>query len=182
MTRPPSLYEQALGESYACLPMAVQRFHSLRGHALLHGWVETRAPASLLGRCLAILLNAPRKTGDGPLQFELEAGPGSETWTRNFPTRTMASRMRLVGDKLEEKLGAATLVFMLRADERKLDMELTGMRFLGVPCPRWLMPQVIAQETGDGDQLHFHVTASLRFAGTVAWYRGHLDVGKKQSP
>lgn len=177
-----SLYEQALGASYASLPAAVQRFHRLTGHNVLQGWVTTHAPASALGRALAVLLGSPRKASDGPLRFELTSAPDTETWTRHFPTRTMTSRMRLVSDQVEEKLSAATLLFTLRADNSKLSMELTGMRFLGVPCPGWLMPKVTAEETGDGDRLNFHVTASLPFAGTVAAYQGHLHIPVKDGP
>lgn len=171
-----SLFEQVLGTDYARLPAAVQRFHRQTGHTVLYGWVETQAPTSLLARALAYSLGTPPHASSGALRFELEAAPDAETWTRNFPTRTMVSRMRLVGDRVEEKLGAARLTFKLSAVENKLSMELICMSFLGVPCPRWLMPRVVAEEIGSDDLLHFHVTAALRFVGTVANYRGHLEV------
>ena len=45
-----SLYEHLMGCQFARLPAAVQRFHRLSGPHLLHGWVETHAPATLLAR------------------------------------------------------------------------------------------------------------------------------------
>jgi Domain of unknown function (DUF4166) len=171
-----SLYEQVLGENYARLPAAVQRFHRLSGHTVMHGWVETHTPDSWLARGLALCLGAPRSTSSGPLRFELQASPNTETWTRHFPTRTMSSRMRLVDGQVEERLGAARLTFNLTASKKHLNMELVKMRFFGVPCPSGLLPQVVAQETGTADQFHFHVSAALPWIGVIASYRGHLDL------
>lgn len=175
-----SIYEQALGTDYLRLPAAVQRFHTLKGHTVLRGWVETGAPESVLARCLALCLGSPRSTSAGPLRFELITGPDKETWTRHFPTRTMSSQMTLAAGHLVERLGAAQLTFRLTANENGLSMKLLTLRFFGVSCPHWLMPQVVAEETGAGDRLQFHVKAALPFVGTVAWYRGHLEVSPEE--
>ena len=135
MSSEASLYERVMGEPYAQLPAAVQRFHRLAGHHTLHGWVETHAPSTALARVLARLLGTPRSAGSGPLRFELLAGPQAETWTRHFPAHTMTSHMQLVGGRIEERLGAARLTFSLAAVDGRLKMELAGMRFGGVPCP-----------------------------------------------
>ncbi|WP_443083400.1 DUF4166 domain-containing protein [Variovorax sp. PBL-E5] len=73
-------------------------------------------------------------------------------------------------------MGAARLDFDLREAGGRLEMHLRGLRFLGVPCPRWLLPRLVAEETGDGDRLHFRVRASLPLVGTVTSYRGHLRI------
>ncbi|WP_369124981.1 DUF4166 domain-containing protein, partial [Enterobacter asburiae] len=44
------------------------------------------------------------------------------------------------------------------------------------PCPAWLRPAVVAEETGDGDRFHFNVRASVPLLGVVAAYRGYLDL------
>ena len=171
-----SMVESAMGDSFARLPVAVQRFHRLSGRTVLHGWVETDAPASIAARGLAFCLGSPQRAGSGPIRFELDASAESESWTRHFPTHTMRSRLQLIAGKLEEKLGAARLRFELSASDDALKMELSRMWFLGVPCPRWLMPQVVAEERGDGKRVHFRVAAALPRVGVVAGYRGHLDL------
>jgi hypothetical protein len=176
-----SLYEHVLGPSYAALPPALLRFHRLTGHTVLHGWVETEAPGSALARLLARCLGTPLRGGSGALRFELDASPHAECWTRHFPTQTMTSRMRLVAGKIEEKLGAARLTFGLSVVEGELKMRLERLRFLGIPCPRWLMPEVVAEESGSENKLHFRVAARLPLLGTVASYRGHLDLGEAPS-
>ncbi|VTU15209.1 hypothetical protein SRS16CHR_01405 [Variovorax sp. SRS16] len=75
---------------------------------------------------------------------------------------------------------AARLCFDLREAGGKLEMHLSGLRFLGVPCPRWLLPRLIAEESGDGDRLHFRVRASLPLIGTVTSYHGHLTVAESE--
>lgn len=172
----PSLYERAMGDSYALLPAAVQRFHRLSGRVVLHGSVQTHAPASSLARVLAFCLGAPQRASSGPIRFELDASPVVERWTRCFPTQTMTSRLRLVAGSVEEQLGAARLTFQLLAADGRLEMALTRMRFLGVPCPRWLLPRITAEESGDDDRFHFRVCAALPWVGTVASYHGHLDI------
>jgi hypothetical protein len=86
----------------------------------------------------------------------------------------MTSRLRLQDGLIEEQLGAARLRFALTAAEDALHMHLVGLRFFGVPCPRWLLPRLTAQETGIDDRLHFRVSAALPWIGTVASYSGHL--------
>lgn len=172
-----SLYESVLGPRYAQLPVAVARFHRLSGRHRLAGRVRTAAPASFAARVLAACLGTPRGGSEGPIDFELDAQTEQECWTRHFPVGTMRSRMRLVGGRIQERLGAARLTFGLHVADGRLSMQLESMRFLGLPCPRWLMPRIVAEETGDADRLHFRVSARVPLVGTVAAYEGHLDLG-----
>lgn len=171
------MVERAMGASFARLPVAVRRFHRLSGRSVLHGWVETEAPASWLARMVALGLGTPRGASRGTLRFELDATPDGESWTRHFPTGTMSSRLRLEAGKLEERLGIARLTFALDAAPGALRMRLERLRVLGVPCPAWLMPDVVAEEDGDADRLRFRVVATLPWVGVVASYRGHLELG-----
>jgi hypothetical protein len=173
---PASMYERAMGDSFDRLPLAVRRFHRLAGLQELHGWVDTDAPSSLAAGLLARCLGTPLRATSGPIRFELYAAPEAEIWTRHFPTRKMTSRMRLDARRIVEQLGAARLTFELCETGGRLEMRLQGLRFLGVPCPRWLLPRVIAEESGQSDRLHFRVQASLPLVGIVTSYRGHLTI------
>ncbi|MBA4267013.1 MAG: DUF4166 domain-containing protein, partial [Comamonadaceae bacterium] len=144
-----------MGANFARLPSAVQRFHRISGQRSLEGWVETHAPATPLARLLALCLGSPQQDTRGRIRFELDARPDAESWVRHFPSRTMNSRLGRVGELVEEKLGASTLLFSLHATEAGLAMELQSLRFFGVPCPRWLLPTIVAEEHGDHDQIHF---------------------------
>ena len=62
---------------------------------------------------------------------------------------------------------AARLGFALRGSPEKLEMQLVRLHFLGVPCPRWLLPAIVAEETATTGRLHFRVQASLPLVGVV---------------
>jgi hypothetical protein len=171
-----------MGASFARLPTAVQRFHRLSGPRSLEGWVETRAPSSLLARLLAWCLGSPQKSIRGRIRFDLDAQPDAEVWVRHFPAKTMKSRLVRAGERVEEKLGASRLRFGLRATDAGLEMELEQLHFFGVPCPRWLLPTIVAQEHGDHDQIHFRVSASVPLIGIVASYQGHLVLEQEVRP
>ena len=53
---------------------------------------------------------------------------------------------------------------------------LEKMYFLGLQCPAWLMPQVTARETGEGQMLHFQIQVTVPFVGRVASYTGYLII------
>ena len=88
----------------------------------------------------------------------------------------MSSRLRLEGSQLVERLGAARLVFTLDELDGRLLMRLESLRFLGIPCPAWLRPRLVAEETGEGDRLCFRIEAAVPGLGRVVGYRGHLVV------
>ncbi|HSW04454.1 DUF4166 domain-containing protein, partial [Aquabacterium sp.] len=110
------------------------------------------------------------------IRFELEARANDETWTRHFPSRTMRSRLQLQASQVLESFGPVRLAFEVHEVQGRFEMRLRRLQLLGIPCPRWLMPQIVAHETGQGDQLHFHVEAALPGLGRVAGYRGHLVI------
>lgn len=177
-TAPATLYQRVMGGDFDRLASPVARFHRLAGPQVLHGQVQVQAPASLLGRVLAWGLGAPQQAGHGAIRFELDATPAAEVWTRIFPMRTMRSTLREAPGFVEEHMGAARLRFGLSAVEGgRLEMRLVRMCFLGIPCPRWLQPAIVARETGQGDdELHFDVQASVPWIGRVVAYQGHLRV------
>jgi hypothetical protein len=177
-----SLYQQVMGARFTELPSPLQRFHALQGTHVLSGWVELGAPASFAARVLARCLGAPLAAQHGPIQFELKAGAEEEAWTRHFPGKTMKSRLTHAGGHVVERLGFAKLWFALEGDSKMLEMKLVRLRFLGVPCPRWLLPAIVAKETATPDHLHFRVGASLPLIGLVASYQGYLKLPEGECP
>ena len=172
----PSLFEAVMGARFAGLAPALQRFHRLSGRHELHGLVETDPPATAVGRALAWCLGSPRTAVSGPIRFELDAAPAVETWVRYFPARTMRSRMQLLDGRVIERMGLARLVLALDEVDGGLRMRLESMRFAGIPCPAWLQPRILAEETGEGDRLHFRIEAAVIGIGRVVGYRGWLRV------
>lgn len=173
------MYERTMGESFVRLAPEVQQFHRLAGKQTMHGRVEIHAPKSVLGKVLALFLGTPLAATQGPIKFELDAHPSEQTWTRHFPSKTMTSRLQLIDGQLVEKLGAARLVFKLTEIDGRLNMHLHRLHFFGVPCPKWLIPCVVAEETGGGGRLHFRVRADVPWVGLVASYQGYLSLSNR---
>jgi hypothetical protein len=169
-----SMYERAMGEQFQRLPDVVQKFHRLAGKHVLHGEVQTDAPSSALAKLMALCLGTPTQASGGKIRFELDAASDTEIWTRYFPSRTMTSRMRLVGREVVEQLGPARLAFEICEMSGTLQMRLQRLRFVGIPCPQWLLPRIVAEETADDERFCFRVQASLPIVGVVASYRGYL--------
>jgi hypothetical protein len=171
-----SLYERVMSADFAALVPALQRFHRLAGYHVLLGVVETEPPSSWLGRLLACGLGSPLQATTGAIRFELDAAPTRETWTRHFPSRTMRSQLRFDAGRVTEHMGLARMTFTLEAIDGRLHMHLQRLRFGGMPCPAWLRPRIVAEETGEGNRLHFRIEASVPGLGRVVGYRGHLIV------
>lgn len=169
-----SLFQTVMGEAFGRLAPTLRRFHSLHGQHSLQGRVQTEAPATRTARWFARCLGAPHEAMDGVIRFELNAGPSLETWTRHFPQQRMRSHLSGDGERLVEQLGAVRLSFILLEQAGALRMQLDGLRLLGVPCPRWLLPSVHALETGRDGAVFFDVRAALPGLGMVSAYRGHL--------
>jgi Domain of unknown function (DUF4166) len=170
------MYQAVMGEAFDRLNAPVQRFHRFAGWHEFEGRVEVLAPASNLAALLALCLGTPLKDASGSIRFELDAKPDAEVWIRKFPDKTMHSKLTRSGDRIVETLGAARLTFELLEAGGALEMRLERLHFLGILCPSWLMPQVVARETGEAGNLHFRVLATVPLAGTVASYSGYLGI------
>ncbi|MBI2771722.1 MAG: DUF4166 domain-containing protein [Burkholderiales bacterium] len=170
------MYERVMGADYARLDKEVQQFHRLQGQVKLQGTVLVDAPQTVWAALLGWCLGAPRTGAQGAIAFELETLPERERWTRHFPGKTMRSEISLCGGGVVEKLGATTLRFHLGEQRGALTMQLVGLRFLGIPCPAWLRPRVLAREHGSEGMMHFWVEASVPGIGLVTRYRGALRI------
>jgi hypothetical protein len=179
---PTSLYATVMGrQAFERLDQPVRRFHALAGQHQLEGRVAVLAPASWPAKLLAFCLGAPLRAAEGPIRFQLSAAPTLESWTRVFPNQTMRSTLTTDGQFIIERLGASRLRFTLLECNGSLEMRLEALHFLGLPCPAWLRPTVVAVESGAAGQFHFRVQASVPFIGLVASYRGHLNIPHQEA-
>ncbi|AIY39777.1 miscellaneous; unknown [Collimonas arenae] len=55
-------------------------------------------------------------------------------------------------------------------------MIIQRITFCELPCPKFLLPSILAEETGAGGKLYFNVAATLPLVGILAEYRGYLDL------
>ncbi|AMP03045.1 DUF4166 domain-containing protein [Collimonas pratensis] len=176
-----SLYRQVMAEDFDALAPDLQHFHSLRGQLTLHGRCTVKGPETMLGRCLGRLFSLPKACAETSFMFELDADSEQETWRRRFPGRTMASRMHVSAGRLVEQLGPVALHFALSVTEGRLNMRLLRITCCGIACPEFMIPAVLAEETGADGKLYFNVAAKLPRVGVLAQYHGYLDLRQVKS-
>lgn len=177
MTLENSLYRQVLGEDFHLLARELQVFHSFAGRVRLFGRCTVNGPQTAIGRLMGKVFALPKTTEETGFSFELEADTVRETWRRYFPGRLMTSRIRVVAGTLVERLGPVDLHFRLKADSGQMVMLLQAITVWGIPCPKFLVPSVLAEESASPGKLHFNVAAHLPVIGLLAEYRGYLNVG-----
>lgn len=176
MSSADSLYRQVLGEDFDSLDHELQIFHSMVGQVSLVGRCEVKGPHNTLGHLIGLVFALPKTTAETDFLFELDADARQETWRRHYPSRMMISRMRVQSGALVERLGPVDLHFTLKADNGMLKMLLQGITVCGIPCPQFLIPSVLAEETASPGKLHFNVAAHLPLVGVLAVYRGYLHI------
>lgn len=171
------IYRRILAGDFARLDGAVQSFHSLQGHHRLRGRCTVSGAEHPLGRLLCLLLRLPRATTESDFTFDLRADGSQELWTRNFPARTMRSRLSVAADRrLCERLGPARLEFSLQVADGSLSMHLEQIRVFGLRWPRRWFPSVWAIECGEQGRFCFDVGARLRALGSLVAYSGYLEL------
>jgi hypothetical protein len=179
---PHSVYRQVLGHDFQLLASELQRFHSMQGRVELSGQFTVKGPHSTAGRVMSAMFALPKATAETPFKFELDAGSRQATWRRHFPGRLMVSKIRVGAGVLVERFGPINFHFRLQADQGQLNMLLQSVTVFGIRAPKFLMPTVMAQETGAHGKLHFCVSAHLPLVGLLAEYRGYLDIEREALP
>ncbi|MEO6921422.1 MAG: DUF4166 domain-containing protein [Collimonas sp.] len=176
MSSPDSLYRQAMADDFHSLAPELQLFHSLAGQVTLPGRCTIKGPQTAIGRLFGKVFSLPEATAETDFRFELDADSRQETWRRHFPGRTMLSQMHIRSGGLVERLGPVDLHFQLSARQGQLHMVIQRITFCGISCPKFLLPAVLAEETGADGKLHFNVAATLPLVGILAEYWGYLDL------
>jgi len=159
-----SLYQDLLGPKYLELPPLVQKMHQVTGelHAAGRGSVDRgRNPIS---RLIAGLLGMPKQGTWVPVHVTFRDQGDGEWLIRDYDgTLLVTHQGRGTGadaGKLLEGFGPVSLIISLDIEDQALAFSLDTVRFLGMPLPRALWPQLTAYESEvDG------------------WYVSYVDIG-----
>lgn len=173
----PSLYRRVLGVAYEEMSEAGQRLHD--GAELnWSGRCSVEGPTSIVGRIAAALFALPPAVADAPIEVDFIVRGGRETWIRRVGGRAMRSQqyigLRRPEGWIVERFGP--LAFDLRAPVKdgRFELVMSGMRFVGVPLPRFCWPHIRAIETEEAGLFRFDVEIGLPWIGRLVRYRGFL--------
>lgn len=176
MNQPSSLYRRALGTPFGSLPRAVRAFHCLSGTFRMAGEATISGAETAVGRLLAASMHLPAPGEARPFTFVLATRPASETWSRQFGTRTLTTTISARGMTVTERFALVTLWYLVHCAPEALTMAVRKATLLGCRLPLAVVPCIRATEHGDGDLLQFDV--DVRWPGTfrLIRYVGHLDL------
>lgn len=173
-----SLFAALIGaERFALLPPLVRQLHEASRTHRYTGRCDVDGAANPIARCCAAAARLPRSASNVPLSVEIAVeGDLCESWTRDFGSQRMRSRLELDGGLLAERLGLVRLWFRLDASTDGLAWHIVRVKALGMPLPARWFRGVVAREHADGGRYRFDVRAELPVIGRLVRYRGWLDV------
>jgi hypothetical protein len=170
----PSLYRRVLGPAFDALPPTLRQLHDLTQSTAFTGDAEVIAASHPIARLIARLTGFPTRSYQCRVDVRIDIDNEGETWHRDFGGHRFHSRLYCQNGILTEHIGPHRIQFQLHTDTTQLSMHPIAWRTLGIPLPRFLWPQVQAQETEHDGRFHFDVTSAFPLIGTVIHYRGVL--------
>ena len=173
----PSLYRRVLGSAYEEMPAAWRALHD-SGASTWKGQCVCDPAETWAGRLISRLFRFPVSDSEAPISVEFAMSGAGETWTPRIGRRVMRSR-QYIGVRgrrgaVVEQFGPLAFDLDLPIEKGRMDLVMTGARFLGVSLPRWCWPHVRAFETGAEGRFRFDVEISLPGIGRLVRYRGWL--------
>jgi hypothetical protein len=170
-----SLYRRLLGPRFADLPPLLRALHDGTRSTRWQGRADVERGMSLVVRLLATVFRLPPAGPDQRLTVTFEVAGDAEIWTRTFGDKRFRSVQSEQAGKLHETVGLSRLIMSVSADTAGLQLTMLGARLVGVPLPRFLVPQIRAVESEQGGRFHFDVEAWLPGFGRLVRYRGWLE-------
>lgn len=170
----PTLYQRLLPEDFAKLPAVLQRFHSSATGGTGRGVFTVESAQGGVRGLVARVLSVPSPRENVPVRLQVIAGGGKEIWIRHFDEKRRHTVQWLEGDYLIEQAGPLEFVFKLAGDRSGMRFHLVRCRFLKLPLPRILAPQVEAAVEGLENSWKVEVRIASPLLGPIATYRGSL--------
>lgn len=156
------------------LPAQLQCIHDSRSEVQLRGRGDVIRGTGIFIALAARLASLPPAATDVPISVSIQRDASGETWTRNFGSHRMRSRLWTEGTLLKERLGAITFSFRLQEVEGRIEWRVCGARSMGMPLPASWFAKIKATEMLENGRYGFEVSASLPLLGPLISYRGWL--------
>ena len=173
------LFHQVLGEAYESLPAPLTDLHTVLDTRRWKGTASITRGKGLLSRLAGWLTRFPPESANTEVEVTMAATPKGETWTRRFGKHRFTSRLsagKAPGTgQLYERFGLLRFQIDLAVKNSALMFPVTRGDCLGIPLPRFLLPQSDTREYVDTEgRPCFHVKITLPVAGHVVTYKGWL--------
>jgi len=169
----PNLLSQHMGESFYQLSPLLQRFHSgkttLIGEATVEG-------GNGLAKLICLVMRFPKQNSSVALRVDCDHQLDSMILNRQFGDHLMCSTFYRDGIYLVERLNGLSLYLKAVEQDGVLQYQFYRAKFLGIPMPKFLYPQVKAYEQEVDQKYYFFVDVSMCLIGRVIAYSGTLSI------
>ncbi|OYX65783.1 MAG: saccharopine dehydrogenase [Sphingomonadales bacterium 32-64-17] len=173
------LYRRLLGSAFDTLPKSLQDLH---GSARKRRWIgkaKVQRGKGLLARLVAAAMRFPETALQVPVTVTFSPDRHGERWTRHFGRRSFSSLQSVgIGRNsclLVERFGPAAIAMALVVESERLMLIPRRWTFLGVPMPRFLLPNGTAYEAeGSDGKFNFNVEIAAPVIGLIVRYEGSL--------
>lgn len=162
-----------MGEDFSRLSPLLQYVHL--GNKKLVGKCKV-SRGNLIARIMCEAFHFPKAGDNVDLRVECCHTKESMTWKRNFNGLVMESHFNRSGEYLVEHLAPLALRFKALEQNGQLQYQFAKTRFLGIPIPNFLSPQITAGEKEINGHYHFSVKVTMFLIGMVISYGGDLTV------
>ncbi|WDI30057.1 DUF4166 domain-containing protein [Hyphococcus flavus] len=179
-TTPQLVFERALGRDYALLPPPIADLHRVIDVRRWAGRGKITRGNSVLANIAAWLAGFPQASDDITVEVEMRRSEKGEVWTRTFGDRRFKSYICLdpgnFPGRIWEQFGLMRFRIDLKVSNGKLIYPVTAGRLLGVPMPKFILPQSSTSESVDeAGRACFDVNIAMPIGGHVASYKGWLE-------
>lgn len=179
------LYRQILGDAFDALPPQLQALHDQSCARSWEGSARVQRGSGMIARLVAKLFRFPAANDDVPVKVHFNPNPdGSETWRRTFGGHSFSPRQSLGRAKNEhllvERFGPVTFALALVVRDHRLFLVARRWSVLGLPLPRFLLPNGVSFEEQTNGHFRFDVEISGPIVGLIAAYQGELKPSRAQ--
>jgi hypothetical protein len=171
------LFARALGPRLRRYARAVQTLHRVADATVAFGHADVERGAGMVSRLVGRAFGFPPAGRAMPTRVTVIADGARELWLRRFAGHAILTRLEPAPDRTRPTVTERFrwgVAFDLAVAERggRLGFEVTAMRVLGAPMPRFLWPLLAAEERAERGGFAFDVAIALRFFGPLIHYRG----------
>ncbi len=177
MSKIKNVLEVHMGKHFYQLAPLLQLAH--QGESTLQGTVFVRR-GGFLAKCICHLFSFPKENEKTRLIVRCQHTPTSMRWRRKFDALKMESDFTQSGEYLVERLGPLALYLKAKERSGSLEYDFVKTKFLNIPLPKFIGPNIVAYEKEEDGQYRFFVEVTMAFVGTVISYGGKLEVLAEQ--
>ena len=172
------LYRQVLGSAYDHLPPRVQELHNSSETRSWSGMAKVERGKGPFAAIVASIFRFPKSADDVPVRVDFTPSNKGELWERSFGEHRFSS-FQFAGtgkDKylIIEQFGLVKIALALDVRQDRLYLIPRRWTLLGVPLPKFLLPQGNTFETERDGKFVFDVELALPVFGLIVSYKGSL--------